>query len=542
MRVAAAVAVLLATSSVAYADEPRAAWRTDDQPHAGVPFDLELIVEGFDEQPQPAIPALTIPGATVRALGAEPNVSRSIQIINGRRSDDTHVQWALHWNVTLAKAGKLRVPATTVTQGSKHATAPGAEADVEDIPVTDAMKLELSLPDRPVFVGENIPITLTWLFRTDRPNPTFQVPMLDGDSFTIGTVPATNQKTFKFQGGDKTLDLPYTIDDSDVGGVPYHRLRATFYAAPRKTGKIDVGAATVVCALPVGRPDFFGSAQMRLFRASDTTRTLEVKPLPETDRPPGFEGAVGTQFSIAVATSRSVVQLGEPVELAVTVKSDQRLDTLSLGRLDGPGGLPKDRFAVPADVPTGELSDDGKTKTFKITAQVTGPATEVPSLALAYFDPVKGAYEVVHSDPIALSVKGGAVVGANDVVAASPARPAAAAQPAGDADLALVGADLALSAPGDTDSRPLGGALLWLLVALLYAVPLALFAGRSWQLRTRARREDAAEVRAANKRVEHELARAQKDPARDTAGPLAAALRELARALERSRADDGGLL
>src|SRR5207253_10419722 len=105
-------------------------------------------------------------------------------------------------------------------------------------------------------------------------------------------------------------------------------------------------------------------------------------------------------------------------------------------------------------------------------------ATEIPALAFSYFDPIRGQYQTVHSDPIALSVKGGNVVGASDVVAAAPSK----GKPQSDttADLALVGADLALSAPGAADSEPLHGTLLWLLVGLLYALPLALLAARTW--------------------------------------------------------------
>jgi hypothetical protein len=542
MRASIVLLVISMAAGLARADDARAQWNADaENLHAGVPFELDLVVIGFDEQPQPTQPQLTVAGATARPLGASPSVSQSITIINGKYTKTSSVKWVLRWSVTPAKAGALHVPALTVSQSSKRATAAAVEGEIQDIATTDAMKLELALPSRPVFVGENIPVTLTWLFRASpQQNPTFQVPMLDGEAFTIGTVPATNQKTYKFSGGDKTLDLPYTIDEADLGGVTYHRLRATFYAAPKKTGKIDVAPAAVIVALPVGRSDFFGNAPSRMFRAVDVAHALDVKPLPETDRPLGFAGAVGTQFSMQVSTSRSVVQLGEPVELSITVKSDQRLDTLSLGRLDGPGGLPKDRFTVPQDPPTGELSDDGKAKTFKVTANVTGPATEVPSLAFSYFDPVKGAYQTVHSDPIALAVKGGTVVGASDVVAAAAPKKAGEPQTS-DGDLALVGADLALSTPADTDDRPLAGGALWLLVGLLYAIPLVIFGVRGWQLRTRGQREEAAEVRAARRVVERELARAAKDPARDTAGALSAALRGLARALERD-GDDGGLL
>ncbi|HSN28888.1 MAG TPA: SH3 domain-containing protein, partial [Kofleriaceae bacterium] len=173
------------------------------------------------------------------------------------------------------------------------------------------------------------------------------------------------------------------------------------------------------------------------------------------------------------------------------------------------------------------------------TAQVTGPTTtEIPALAFSYFDPVHSTYQTIHSDPIALSVKGGKVVGANDVVAATQSTPTKA-QPTQADDLTRVGADLALSS--DPDKRPLGGGLVWILVGLLYAVPLALLALRTWQLRTQSSREEAAEVRAARRRAEDELARAARTPARDAAGPLASALRAYARTVDRN-ADEGGLL
>jgi hypothetical protein len=535
----------------ANADDARAHWRAEDRnAYVGVPFELDLLVEGFAESPQPDPPNVTIPNATVKLVGAQPNVSRSIQIVNGQRSDSSHVTWGLRYRVVAEKEGTLHVPSVTISQGGKRATASPGDLEVDSVPTTDAMKIELGLPQRAVFVGENIPITLTWLFRASpTQDPSFSVPMLDGDAFTFGTPPQTdaNTHTLKFPAGDKVLELPYTVDQVDVGGTKFNRFVATFYAAPKQPGKIDVAAASVVAALPTGRADFFGNAPSRLFRASDVARSLEVKPLPQTDRPAGFAGAVGTQFSIKVSTSRSVVSLGEPVELAIEVKSDARLDTLALGKLDGEGGLPKDKFSVPADVPTGELSPDGKTKTFHVIAQVTGPANEIPAIALSYFDPVNGAYQTVHSEPIAVSVKGSSIVGANDVVAATPTvKPRTPAGGSGGDDLTTVGADLALSAPGATDATS-GGALMWLAIGLLYAIPLALFAVRTWQLRTRGRREEAAEVRAARRRVESELEQAARAPAREAAGPLATAVRSYARVLATSGnrsepPDDEGVL
>lgn len=540
-RLVLAIALLGLFAGTAAAQPAAAAqWRIEDQPHADVPFELDLMIEGFDESPAPVQPKLELPNATVTPMGVTPNSQRSIQIVNGRRTESVRITWVMRWRVVVHKAGALRIPALAVSQGSKQATPRSGDITVDTVATTDDMKLELQLPGRPVFVGETVPIKLVWLFRAQPQDQTFSIPMMSSDAFTISGPPVPDpRKALTFAAGTKDLQLPYEIDEATVGGVRFKRLTTTFYAAPRTVpagGKVELAPSSVVAALAVGRPDFFGNAATRLFRSLDIARTLEVKPLPETDKPGSFAGAVGEQYSIEVRTSRSVVQLGEPVELAITVKSDQRLDNLALAKLDGDGGLPRDKFTVPAESPTGELSADGKTKLFKVVAQVTGPATEVPAIAFSYFDPKQAAYRTIRSEPIALSVKGGTVVGAGDVVSSSPQKKVELR-----ADDDAVIAQLALSAPGQVDDQPLSGVLLWLLVGLLYAIPIGILVVRSWQLGTADKREDAAEVRAARRRAEELLDRAVSTPAREIAGPLTAALRELARVLERE-VDDRGLL
>jgi hypothetical protein len=535
--------IMVLVTGVAHAQGTRAEYQLRGEPHAGVPFHLDAVVEGLDEDPAPVQPKLDIKGATVTPVAVQPNVSRSIQIINGRRIDSTRVTWVLRWRIVAPKAGRLAIPSITITQGGKSAQVRGADLEVNVIPEAPDMKLELQLPDRPVFVGETVPVKLVWMFqRGPQGDPEFSIPFTSLDTFTITTPPAPQGKGLEIDIGAKRVQVPFTVDKATVNGQEFQRVTIELLVAPRTIppgGKLDVPPSSVAVALAVGRPDFFGEAPKRMFRATDIARSLEVKPLPESGKPPAFAGAVGEQFSMHVSTSRSVVQLGEPVDLDITVKSDQRLDALALGKLDVEGRLPKDKFTVPADPPTGELSDDGKTKTFKVVAQVTGPATEIPALAFSYFDPRKGTYQTIHSEPIALSVKGGSIVGANDVIAAAKSKQPAQ-QPAAD-DSALVTADLVLSSAGDADSQPLGGALLWALIALLYLVPLGVFGFRTYQLRTAKQREEAVEVRIARKRVEEILDRAAKQPAREVAGPLAAALRDLARALGRPL-DDAGLL
>src|SRR5215207_2024682 len=113
--------VLVGLGGLAYGEEPRAELRREGRPHAGVPFNIAMIVAGFDEQPQPQQPKLEIAGARVTPLGVEPSVSQSIQIVNGKRTDFKRVTWTFRWRIELDKAGRIRVPALTAVQGSKRA-------------------------------------------------------------------------------------------------------------------------------------------------------------------------------------------------------------------------------------------------------------------------------------------------------------------------------------------------------------------------------------------------------------------------------------
>jgi hypothetical protein len=498
--------------------------------HAGLPFVIAMVIEGFEEGPAPTA-TLTIAGATVTALGAEPNVAQSVRIINGKRTDSRTVTWVLRFRVEVETAQTLQIPAITATQGGRSVTTRKAELQVKALPTSPDMAVRLVMPERPVWVGEPIEVHLDWILRRNPDDPAFSVPLLtmpDDIAFTAPKVTDPRQ-TIAIPAGARDVDMPFVRDEVQEGGAAATRFRFTFTVTPKRAGLLALPPATVVAGLAVGRPDFFGNSATKLFRATDTARSLEVRALPQAGRPAAFAGAVGTGFALAVRASRSVVSLGEPVELELTVRCDSGLETLALPPLVGDGGLPKASFTVPSDAPIGELAPDGKSKVFRVAAQVIGPATEIPALALAFFDPVAMAYRTVHSEPIALSVKGGGVVvGAADVVAA-PVRggsgsAAAAALPLSGNELAL-----ALSTPSTTLEAPRQGGWLWITIGLLYAVPLLIFGGRVVQRRRARTRGATGAWSQASAALRAQLVVARTAPARDSAGPLVTATRALER-------------
>lgn len=535
------VVVLALAPATARAQSARLTLDKNDL-YADLPFVVAIVTEGFDESPTPEQPKLTIDGAKVTPIGVSPNVSTSIQIVNGRRTDSRRVQFVMRYRVEAPKAGTYEIAPVTVSQGAKTATTQGGRVQVSDVQETADMALELSLPDRPVWLGEMVPIEIDWYLRRDVSDHQIVVPIFDLESsFSVVPAAASGRPSLAFQAGSREIELPYSRDTVQRGGNQYTRFRFSALIAPLEAGKIAIPASKVVASLQVGtgRDQFgFPAPRLALFKASDKPRELEVRPPPLANRPASFSGAVGTSFSIAVEAKKSVVQLGEPIDLVITIRGDARLDSLALPKLDAEGSLPMANFSVPDEAPPGELSEDGRTKVFRVAVRVVGKDTrEIPPIPFSYFDPTRAAYGTAHSEPIALSVKGSAIVSAGDVVgttrpqatngSASPADPTGGVPSQGS----LSGADLSLSAPSRTLSAPLSLAAITPLLAAAYTLPLLFFMFLVWRRRTAEDRGERAEIKAARRAMDSAIVKAIDTPATESIGPLTTALRGLARQL-----------
>lgn len=504
--------------------------------HAGLPFVLSLSASGFEEHPEPAAPELAIDGCTVTYLGTSPSVSQQIQIVNGERSEWKEVTFVYRWRVQPDRAGRYVVPALTVAQGVRSAVSRAASFEATDVEQATDMFVRMLLPDRPVWVGETFDAVVEWRIARDVESYEFVVPLFDVEHLRFETPPGGG-RTVGFAAGTGEVELPMQRDTVAEDGVSYTRLRFPARVSAGRAGTLDLAPVRVAARLQSGTyRDAFGFRRSRtaLFEARGERRRLVVRALPEAGRPPGFVNAIGTGFSIDVAASRSVVQVGDPIELTVVVRGDGDLEGLSLPPLDGSGGLPPEYFSVPDTPPFGVVDEAANAKTFEVTARVrSAEAREIPPVALHYFDPVAGAYATARSRPVALSVRSGALIGAADVTAAgAPAEagvePLAPNVPATAPTGSLVGADMSLSAPAATLAPVWGAHAPRVPIALLYLLPL-LAAGLhfAW-MRTSVRRRQGRDVARARRALEAELTSGA--PAREAAPRVLRALRTLAAA------------
>ena len=502
--------------------------------YAGMPFTLLLSARGFDEQPAPAEPGLAIDGCDVSYIGMTPSVSQQIQIVNGRRSESREVTFVYRWRVTAPSAGRYTVPALTLSQGSKAAASSAAAFDVDDLERTTDMVVRMRLPERPVWVGETFDGAIEWLLARDVESYEFAVPLFEIDAVRVEGE-AIGGRTRAFRVGARVIDLPMQQDRVRENGVDYARIRFPFRATVTRAQSFDLDPVSVVARMEAsgtrGFFDFpsFGRPRGALFRASGERRQLVVRPLPESGRPDNFVNAVGGGFSIDVQASRTVVSVGDPIELTFRVRGNGELEGLSLPPLLGEGGLPPALFSVPEAAAVGTVDPATRTKTFTVTARILSAEVRgIPPVDFAYFDPNRGEYVTVSSQPVALSVAGGNVVDAGDVTAAAAPAPVPATESPGAASpVVLIGADMSLSAPDRTLARPWGATIAPLPMVLLYLLPVAFCGLRVWQVRTAGRRNRRREIVRARREVERVLASG--GAAREIAPRALNAMRSLAR-------------
>lgn len=516
--------------------------------HANMPFTLALQAKGFEEDPTPEPPDLAIDGCEVFYIGVSPNVSSSIQIINGRRSEWREVTFVYRWRVLVPQAGRYTIPPLRVEQAGVEANSRGASFEANEVPVTDDMSVRMQLPERPLWVGETFDVSVQWLLAQDGKDYQFSVPLFNLDSAEVAPGPPTpTGRSVSFNAGARQVELPVSQSTGMEQGKSFTRFSFDARVTLNRAGTLDLPPVRVVAQLRSGATrDSWGFRRSTygLFRAEGEPRRLTVRPLPVAGRPPTFVNAIGSGFSLDVQASRTVVSVGEPVELTVRLRGDGPLVGLSLPPLGGPEGLPAAHFSVPDGGVAGEVDEETNSKRFAFTVRVrSAEVREIPPIAFSYFDPSTGEYRTVTSQPVALSVGAGQLVGVADVVASPTAISGTAREvrpDAGGAIATLVGADMSLSTPDATLATPWGTNGSPLLLGTLYGAPLVAALVSLWMTRSSGRRARARTIRRALRALETALDGGQ--PARQAAPGIVAAMRRLAQVSGNDYREASGLL
>jgi hypothetical protein len=132
----------------------------------------------------------------------------------------------------------------------------------------------------------------------------------------------------------------------------------------------------------------------------------DIRPLPLEGKPPDFSGLVGS-FTIRQKASESTVPLGESVAIEITLEGNGSLTSLRLppAPRDAKFRAYDDDPEVSAVVKDGEFVSRALVER-AVVPEEEGPLT-IPGLSLSYFDPEKGAYGTLTTEPVEIVVTPG---------------------------------------------------------------------------------------------------------------------------------------
>lgn len=323
------------------------------------------------------------------------------------------------------REGDFAVGPFAVSVNGKESIVEGDTFRFETIENDPDMGIEMSLPET-IYVGQQVPVTVRWMI-TGEGNAiqyAFQYlqirsPLFDQFSFKDEPVrrgePSLVIATAK---GGVSIKATQTTERKE--GKDYVVLTAKRYLISDRVGsfqEIPITCRTKKATRWVR--DIFGDPvpqSTALALAAGEPLNITVKPLPLRGRPDSFAGAVGSGFSIDVAANRSVVRVGDPIALTVTIRGDGNLEKTSLPQLSADNGLSHEKFQIPSEQPPGNF--DGSAKQFKVNVRVKDQSvSQIPGIAFSWFDPTREEYATSRSKPIALQVMETQVVSAADVVA-----------------------------------------------------------------------------------------------------------------------------
>jgi len=520
--------------------------QTTAEPHyVGESIEIHVVVEGFDEDPAPSVVVASAPRGKLIAAGVHPSVNTSISIVNGRMKRSKKVTFTFVYQLQVDEPGPIVIGPFVVTQNDSSITSRPLRLDLEALPSSDQIFVEMEFQDTPIYVGERVPVTLRfWLTGQLRENLhqyTLRVPFFGlTETFQFLDPPGVAGTTkVEIQTPSGPISVMGSAREEKRNGETYLIVEVQRVVVPLRAGSLEIPPAVLDVEEGVRfRRDLFGGrrpTQVRKWRSSDRIRRLSVKQIPADRTPESFAGAVGSGFSLTVSADRTVVKIGEPIALHFELRGDGNLETAALPRLDAKGLLPPASFRVAEGEITGHLEDG--VKRFTAMVRVLDPGIdEIPALEYSWFDPTTEQFQSAKSRPIALSVGDAQIIGAADVQSGDHARDSSALgseeRPAhavtGRGPLVLTGADLAIERDADLLLRRASDrARNRLTIVGLYAASglFLLFA----QIDRRRRNVDPAVV-ARRRLVEGELRRIREAsdlPASESAAEIARALRAL---------------
>lgn len=352
------------------------------------------------------------------------------QIINGKASTTRSVAYT--YRLVPERVGALVIPELSFTVDGQPVTTGAVTITVREAVNDGVLSAEIISPIESVYVGAPVQLTLR-ITVTPFHDDQYDITLSDQNMWWL--VRASECRWGVFQPAIEQMNqarrrpATRTIRSGDDGGLRYqYEITQTVFAdAP---GALDTGNVLLVWSYPERlRRDVFG--QLGVDRARPVTVVptpprVQVRALPENGKPELFAGAVGS-FTMDVAVKPVEAAVGEPITLTLTIrdvgKPGAQLETLKAPPLHRLDSLTRG-FRVHDEPLAGDIR--GKSKVFTQTIRAQNEFVDaVPAIPFSFFDPARGEYVTITSDPIPLTIRPVSTMSMTDIVHSNGVTPRA---------------------------------------------------------------------------------------------------------------------
>ncbi len=147
---------------------------------------------------------------------------------------------------------------------------------------------------------------------------------------------------------------------------------------------------------------FFGRSETIQYEARSNTLKIDVDPLPSSNVPASFNGAVGN-FNFKVELDKNRAVTNESLTLRMTVSGSGNIKLLKLPELKLPAGIEKYEPKTYDNVNKGSVISGQKIVEYLIVPRTPGEK-EIPSIEFSYFNPSSKKYVTDKSQQFKISV------------------------------------------------------------------------------------------------------------------------------------------
>ncbi len=336
------------------------------------------------------------------------------------------------------KSGKLTIPAVKALSRGKEIFSKPMTLDVQQPKTRDDVFIRVEIPDNEYYVGEVFPLKVTWFsklpfyayravectapFFTDRNVDTF-VPFSapkSGQSQTIG-VPISQKRVICKRGKVKMDDQLYefitferTARITTSGSYTFEPIKMITSFVPSRV-QTEARRRWAPTYPSFFNNEFFDDVDsdeaFEKYLIKSKPVTLNILDLPVDGRPENFSGIIGP-FKMTSDATPKVLHAGDPLTLNIEMSNHPFIETLEVDPLEN-NKLIESYFSVNSVQALPDLT--AKTLKFSKSIRPLSPDTkQVPALKITYFNPQTKKYEVVETEPIALTVKEAKIVTAFD--------------------------------------------------------------------------------------------------------------------------------